>query len=108
MVKNPPTMQETWVQSLDWEDSPGGRHDNLLPYSCLENSHEQRNLKGYSQWGRKESDTTDQLSTAHKGLIHEKSESEVLSRVRLLATPWTAAYQAPPSLGFSKQEHWSG
>ena len=30
------------------------------------------------------------------------------SRVRLCATPWTAAYQAPPSLGFSRQEYWSG
>ena len=30
------------------------------------------------------------------------------SRVRLCATPWTAAYQAPPSLGFSRQEHWNG
>ena len=31
-----------------------------------------------------------------------------LSRVRLLATPWTAAYPAPPSMGFSRQEYWSG
>ena len=31
-----------------------------------------------------------------------------LSRVRLLATPWTAAQQAPPSMGFSTQEYWSG
>ena len=31
-----------------------------------------------------------------------------LSRVQLLATPWTAAYQAPPSIGFSRQEYWSG
>ena len=31
-----------------------------------------------------------------------------LSRVRLLATPWTTAYQAPPSIGFSRQEYWSG
>ena len=30
------------------------------------------------------------------------------SRVPLLATPWTAAYQAPPSMGFSRQEYWSG
>ena len=30
------------------------------------------------------------------------------SRVRLCATPWTADHQAPPSLGFSRQEHWSG
>ena len=31
-----------------------------------------------------------------------------LSRVRLLATPWTVAYQAPPSVGFSRHEYWSG
>ena len=37
-----------------------------------------------------------------------KSESEVVQSVRLLATPWTAAYQAPPSMGFSRQEYWSG
>ena len=30
------------------------------------------------------------------------------SPVQLCATPWTAAHQAPPSLGFSRQEHWSG
>ena len=33
---------------------------------------------------------------------------KLLSRVRLFATPWTAAYQAPPSMGFSRQECWSG
>ena len=33
---------------------------------------------------------------------------KVLSRVLLFATPWTAAYQAPPSMGFSRQEYWSG
>ena len=31
-----------------------------------------------------------------------------LSRVQLFATPWTVAYQAPPSMGFSRQEYWSG
>ena len=31
-----------------------------------------------------------------------------LSRVRLFATPWTVAYQAPPSMGFSRRECWSG
>ena len=30
------------------------------------------------------------------------------SRVRLSATPWTAAHQAPPSVGFSRREYWSG
>ena len=33
---------------------------------------------------------------------------KLLSRVRLFATPWTVAYQAPPSVGFSRQEYWSG
>ena len=37
-----------------------------------------------------------------------KVKVKPLSRVRLLATPWTAAYQAPPSMGFSRQEYWSG
>ena len=31
-----------------------------------------------------------------------------LSRVRFFATPWTVAYQAPLSVGFSRQEYWSG
>ena len=31
-----------------------------------------------------------------------------LSRVRLFVTPWTVAYQVPPSMGFSRQEYWSG
>ena len=44
------------------------------------------------------------LSSAWKWKVKVKS----LSRVRLFATPWTAAYQAPPSIGFSRQEYWSG
>ena len=43
-------------------------------------------------------------SNAWKWRVKVKS----LSRVRLLATPWTAAYQAPPSMGFSRQEYWRG
>ena len=35
-------------------------------------------------------------------------EVKSLSLVRLFATPWTVAYQAPPSMGFSRQEYWSG
>ena len=37
-----------------------------------------------------------------------KVKVESLSRVRPSATPWTAAFQAPPSMGFSRQEYWSG
>ena len=44
------------------------------------------------------------FSNAWKWKVKVKS----LSHVRLLATPWTAAHQGPPSMGFSRQEHWSG
>ena len=37
-----------------------------------------------------------------------KNKVKLLSRVRLLVTPWTAVHQAPPSMGFSRQEYWSG
>ena len=42
-------------------------------------------------------------SNAWKWEVKVKS----LSHIRLLATPWTAAYQAPPTMGFSRQEYWS-
>ena len=44
-------------------------------------------------------------------VFENESESEVaqsIIRVQLFATPWTVAYQAPPSMGFSRQEYWSG
>ena len=34
--------------------------------------------------------------------------AQLLSHVRLFATPWTVAHQAPPSMGFPRQEYWSG
>ena len=40
--------------------------------------------------------------------VKVKSESEVTQSCLTLATPWTAAYQAPPSMGFSRQKYWSG
>ena len=52
------------------ERSPGGEHGNPPQYSCLENSHGQRSLAGYSPWSCKVSDMIEQLSTAlynHKG-----------------------------------------
>ena len=42
------------------------------------------------------------------GHISGEKKVKSLSRVRLFATPWTVAYQAPPSMGFSRQEYWSG
>ena len=59
-VKNVPTTQETWVQSLGWEyplKKGMATHFSNLP----EEVHGQRSLVGYSPWGCKESDMTEQL-----------------------------------------------
>ena len=40
--------------------SPGGGNGNQFQYSCLENPHGKRSLEGYSQWGRKELDMTEE------------------------------------------------
>ena len=58
-VKNVPTTQETWVQSLGWEyplEKGMATHFSNLP----EEVHGQRSLVGYSPWGCKESDMTEQ------------------------------------------------
>ena len=47
--------------------SPRGGHGKPLQFSCLENPHGQRSLAGYSPQGRKELDTTEQLSTLYLG-----------------------------------------
>ena len=56
MVKNPPAMQETWVQSMGWEDPL-----DFIPTPVFlpGESHGQRSLVGYSPWCHKESDTTE-------------------------------------------------
>ena len=60
-VKNLPAMWERDLGLIPGSRrSPGGGHGTPLHYSCLENPHRQRSLAGYSPWGRKESDTTEQ------------------------------------------------
>ena len=62
MVKNPPVIQETQIQSLNQKDSPGEGNSYPLQYSCLENPHGQRNLAGYSPRDPKELDMTERLT----------------------------------------------
>ena len=62
MVKSLPAMWETWVQSLGHKDpleKEMAIHSSILAWE----SYGQRNLLGYSPWGHKELDTTEQLST---------------------------------------------
>ena len=55
--------------------SPGGEHGNPLQYSSMENPHGQRSLAGYSSWGHKELDMTEQLSTHKNGIWSFRMES---------------------------------
>ena len=61
MVKSPPAMQETWVQSLGRED-PLEKGMAVTPVFLSGKSHGQRSLAGYSPWGCTESDMTEQLT----------------------------------------------
>ena len=58
MVKNPPAMQETWVQSLGWED-PLEKGTVTTPVFWPGEFHGQRSLAGYSPWSHKVSDMTE-------------------------------------------------
>ena len=52
--------------------------------------------------------TLDWVAISFSNAWKWKVKGESLSRVRLFTTPWTAAHQAPPSMGSSRQEDWSG
>ena len=52
--------------------------------------------------------TLERVATSFSNAWKWKVNVKSLSHVRLLATPWTTAFQAPPSMGFSRQEYWSG
>ena len=90
--------------------SPGVGHGNPLQYSCLENPRGQRSLAGYSPWGCKESDPTEQISTQHvqnRFIIPPKLEPAIkpcyqkvgvvpyscaLYRALSLRSPWTFCF----------------
>ena len=91
-------------------------HPGFLPGEV----HEQRSLVNYSysSWSHKESDMTERLSHFPEADGNQEAfdftpspfsrKVKSLSRVRLFATLWTVAHQAPLSMGFSRQEYWSG
>ena len=83
LVKNLPSMRETWVRSLGWEDpleEGTATHSSNLARRI---PHEQRSLAGYSPWGRKELDMTEQQSTArHRSALTETLQSPQLKTER--------------------------
>ena len=110
---------------------PGEENGNPLQYSCLENPMDGGAWCRLLSRGYKESGTTERLHfhfftftrlLVLKSLVNFHScpenpmnsmnsmcsEVKSLSCVRLFATPWTVAHQAPLSMGFSRQDYWSG
>ena len=65
-------------------------------------------LPGFSIHGILQARTLEWVAISFSNTRKWKVKVKSLSRVRLLATPWTAAYQATPSMGFSGQQYWSG
>ena len=93
-------------QPRDWTQVSciAGRHFTLWD---TREAHELVIIKLFSMYSR-----MGQISKYIMGqafsLLEREGKGKSLSRVRLFVTPWTAAYQAPPSVGFSRQEYWSG
>ena len=65
-------------------------------------------LPGSSAHGIFQARVLEWVAISFSNAWNRKVNMKSLSHVRLFATPWTATYQAPLSLGFSRQEHWSG
>ena len=65
-------------------------------------------LPGFSVPGILQARTLEWVAISFSNAWKWKVKVKSLSRVWLLATPWTAAHQAPPSMGFSGQQYWSG
>ena len=63
---------------------------------------------GFSVPGILQARTLEWVAISFSNAWKWKVQVKLLSRARLLATPWTGAHQAPPYMGFSKQEYWSG
>ena len=91
-----PGMRETRVRSLDRED-PLEKEMATHSSTLAGKPHGGRSLVGYSLL----------CIINHPKASVQFSSFQSLSRVRLFETLWTVAYQAPSSMGFSRQEYWS-
>ena len=125
VVKNMPANAEDSGDMSSISGSgrpPRWRNGNPLQYSCLENSMEkaawwatvyrvtksQTLLSMHICIGLSAYFLPDLLWKDPFPLFNRKVKVKLLSHVRLFVTLWTGVYQAPPSMGFSRQEYWSG
>ena len=121
---------------LNMNNHQGNAHQNHKTHTCLDGYYQENKRLWHTEVPQKSrnrttiwssNSTSDSMSKgpeistskiylhshAHYSIIYNSWDMLLLllshfSRFRLCVTPWTAAHQAPPSLGFSRQEHWSG
>ena len=109
VVKDPPANagDTGWIPGLGRSPREGNGHS--LQYSCLENLMDRQPGRLQSMGSQRiEPEHAHTHTHTHTHIITAAAAAKSLQSVRLCATPQTAAHQAPPSLGFSRQEHWSG
>ena len=102
-----PVAGENWRQ-----EEKGTTEDEVVGWHHQLEGHEfeqapgvgdgQGSLVCCSPWGHKDSDMTEQLNWLTDAVTESEVKVKSLSSVRLFVTPWTVAYQAPPSMGFSR------
>ena len=100
-------MRELFMGRVVREDLPAAAAKSLqsCPILC---DHRDGSPPGSSVPGILQARTLEWVAISFSSAWKWKVKVKSLSCVRLLATPWTVAHQAPPSMGFSRQEHWSG
>ena len=112
MVKIPPANTGNADSIPRSGKSFGEENDSPLQLFLLGKSHGHRSLMGYRPRGLKRvrhTLETKMIKTTTIPLCHsQKHKVSSLSCVWLVATPWSVAHQAPLSVGFSRQEYWSG
>ena len=90
---------------LAWFDAAAAKSLQSCPTLC---DPRDGSPPGFPAPGILQARTLEWVAISFSNAVKWKAKVKLLSRVRLFTTPWTAAYQAPPSMGFSRQEHWSG
>ena len=98
-------VTKSWTRLSDWTAAAAAKSLQSCPTLCdpIDGSPPGSPVPGILQ-----ARTLEWAAISFSSAWKWKVKVKPLSRVRLLLTPWTAAYQAPLSMGFSRQEYWSG
>ena len=94
-----------WTKNLKWASAATAKSLQSCPTLCdpIDGSPPGSPIPGILQ-----TRTPEWVAISFSNAVKWKVKVKSLSRAWPSATPWTAAFQAPPSMGFSRQEYWSG